>query len=97
VYLLLLLYILIRFISFLLESFEIDYSNNISINVRVGVDINNRVETIKVDTTVTVAYIAWKGGYKVQYKLKPFFSCYSSILLWLYLASCPSFKVLNKD
>jgi hypothetical protein len=49
----------------LLESFEIDYSNNISVNVRVDININNRVETIKIDTTVTIACIAWKGGYKV--------------------------------
>jgi hypothetical protein len=77
VYLLSLLYILIRFISSLPESFEVDCG---SVNVCVGVDVGGRVGTIKMDTTAAVARAAWKGGRKVRYKLKPSFSCCSSIL-----------------
>jgi hypothetical protein len=65
VYLLLLLYILIRFISSLPESFKIVYNNSVSVNVCVSISVNNCVKTIKIDTTTAVAYAAWKGGYKV--------------------------------
>jgi hypothetical protein len=97
VYLLLSLYILIRFISSLPESFEIDYGDSVSVDIRVGVGVGGCVRTTKVDTTAAVAYTAWKGGRKVRYELKPSFSCCFSILSWLHSAGCPSLRVLNRD
>jgi hypothetical protein len=96
VYLLLLLYILIRFISSLPELFKVDCGNNVGVDICIGIGVSGRVKTTEVNTTAAVARAAWKGGHKVRYELKPLFSCCSSISSWLYSAGCPSLRVLNK-
>ena len=48
--------------SSLPESFKVNYDN---VDVYVSVSVSSYVRTTKVDTTVAVARVAWKGGYKV--------------------------------